>query len=226
MIRTHYLIEFRFFGNTKKQIKKLIREINNEFHIRSKYRPVPHITLVGPFTTRNQRRLVSDFKKICEKQDIMHFNVVGFNTFEDTRVVFIDIKPDKKMDEFRGELSETLQPYCCLRPWDLKRKFEYHTTLASNLNPEKFKKIKNYIKRKPKPNFNHVLMRVTLIKGQKILYEYDFLLRRLLNRREAKNRYVLSESFEKLQEYLGTEIKENDVEEGFFEKLSRIFRIF
>lgn len=215
MSRPHHLIEFRFFGNAKKEIKKLIREINKDCRIRSKYRPVPHITLVGPFTTKNQRKLVSDFKRVCEKQKIMHFNVVGFNTFEDNRVVFIDIKPDKDMGEFRWELSKTLQAYCRLRPWDLKRNFGYHATLASKLNPEKFKKVKNYIKRKPKPNFNHVLMRVTLIKGQKILYEYDFLLRRLLNRREAKSRKILNESFEKLKEYLGVETIETEEDEDW-----------
>lgn len=205
MRRPHYLIEIRFFGKAKKEIKDLIREINRECHIRSKYRPVPHITLAGPLTTNSQTRLVSDFKRICEKQKIMHFDVEGFNTFDDTRVVFIDINPDKELEEFRWELSKTLQSYCHLRPFDLKRKFEYHATLAFKLNPEKFKCVKNNIKRKPKPKYNHVLMRVTLIKGQKILYEYDFLLRRLLNRRRALSRKILSKSFEKLQDYLDAE---------------------
>lgn len=234
----HYLIEFRFFGTAKKEMKRLIYEIKNKFNIRTRHRAVPHISLAGPFMTRNQRKLVSDFKSLCDKQGIMHFNVVGYNTFEHSKVVFIDVKPDNNMDEFRWKLSKTLQPYCSLKPYDLERKFEYHSTLAMKLQPKKFKEIKKYIDSKPKPNFKHVLMRVTLIRNQKILYEYDFLLNKLLNRREAKSRNILSQSFDKLNEYLGnkiedtqvgtlTEIKEIDlenIEEGLLSKLISKFR--
>ncbi|MFH1827889.1 MAG: 2'-5' RNA ligase family protein, partial [Nanoarchaeota archaeon] len=99
-------------------MKQLIWEINRKFHLFPKYRPVPHVSLAGPFTTNDSRRLVSDFKSLCEKQDLMNFTVEGFGTFENNGVVFININPDKKLDEFRWELSKTLQPYCNLRQYD------------------------------------------------------------------------------------------------------------
>jgi len=208
---SRYLIEFRFFGRAKYDIKGLIREINKKFKIRNKRRPVPHITLVGPFTTKNEKRLVSDFKRLCDGQEIMDFSVVGFSTFEDTRVVYIDIEPAQGLDEFRWKLSKTLQQYCNLSPYDYNKKFEYHATLARNLNPIKFNKIKDYIKKKPKPRFKHVLMRVTLLRNSKILFEYDFLQRRLLNRKQALDQNILSISFEKLKDYLGIPIDEFDI---------------
>jgi len=198
----HYLIEFRFFGKAQADMKRLIWDVNKRFHIRPNFRPVPHISLVGPLSTRDERKLVDDFLNVCKKQDIMQFNVVGFNTFEENRVVFIDIKPDEKMEEFRKELSETLRPYCTLKPYDFQEKFNFHSTVAMNLNPKKFQQVKNYIGKKQEPSFKHVLVRVTIIKNQRILYEYDFMLRKMLNRQEAKSQVILSRTFSELKDYI------------------------
>ncbi|VUT27642.1 MAG: hypothetical protein SYNGOMJ08_00189 [Candidatus Syntrophoarchaeum sp. GoM_oil] len=54
----HYLIEFRFNGKAKSEIKKLVYEINREFGLRTK-RTIPHITLVGPFHTKDERNSAS-----------------------------------------------------------------------------------------------------------------------------------------------------------------------
>ena len=198
----HYLIEFRFLGKAQSDMKRLIYEVNNRFHIIPHFRPVPHISLVGPLSTNDEKRLVADFLNICKKQEIMEFNVVGFNTFEDNRVVFIDIQPDVKMEEFRRELSETLRPYCSLKQYDFQENFNFHATIAMDLNPKKFQQVKNYIDKKQEPSFKHILMRVTIIKNQRILYEYDFMLRKILNRKEAKSQAILSKTFSELKEYI------------------------
>ncbi len=197
---THYLIEFRFFGKAKYEMRQLITEVDQKFHLWKGHK-VPHISLVGPFETNDEKRLVSDFERLCLNQEIMYFEVDGFNTFENNGVVFINIAPDKNLDEFRWQLSKTLQPYCNLKFYDYEREFKYHATIAMKLNPNKFKAIKSYINSKPKPKFKHILIRVTLIKNSIILCEYDFLLKRLLNRAKAKSSIVLSETFNKLREY-------------------------
>jgi len=204
---THYLIEFRFFGKAKHEFKRLIWEIDRRFRLghARRHRPVPHITLVGPFYTRDEKRLISDFEELCAKQRIMTFKVKGFDKFDENRVVVYKIEPDKNLDEFRWELSKKLRNYCNLRPYDLERKFYFHSTIAMKLYPDKFEKIKDYISEKPEPEFTHCVVRVTLIKNSKILREYDFFLGKLLYRREAKSRAILSETWEKLEQY----IKEN-----------------
>ena len=206
-MRNHYLIEFRFFGKAKEEIKTLIWEVNKKFHIRPNLRPVPHISLVGPFFTKNEKRLVKTFKQVCSNQKIMEIHVIGFNTFEENRVVFIEIEADDRMDEFRWQLSKSLQSFCNLKSYDYKREFQYHSAIAIKLHPHKFLQVKNYIMNKPKPNYRNVLLRVTLIKNKRILYEYDFLLRKLLNRREAKSRKILSHTFNELIKYLETQTR-------------------
>lgn len=203
-----YLIEFRFFGSARGEIKHLIWEIDRKFHLCSTHRRrhVPHITLCGPLVTNNQGRLVSDFKETCESLELIQFIVNGFSSFEHSNVVYLDIKPSKEMDEFRWEFSKKIRKYSKLQSFDYNRKFYFHSTIAIKLSDGKFKAIKEYIKNKPKPNYKHTMMRATLLKytpmGTRILYEYDFVQRRLLNRFEAKNPHILTQSFHLLQNKL------------------------
>lgn len=199
---THYLIEFRFFGKEKLELKNLIREFRREFKLRrTRCRPIPHVTLVESFYTINERRLISDFEELCSKQPMMLFKTKGFGVFDGSRVVFIDIEPDETLDNFRWELSKKLRGYCKLSPRDLERKFSFHATIAMKLRWDKFNFIKSCIDGHSEPELTHCVMRVTLLKGQKILREYDFSLRGLLNRREAKSRPILSESYNRLPNY-------------------------
>jgi hypothetical protein len=138
----------------------------------------------------------------------MNYSVVGFDTFEDNRVVYIDIKPDDKLDEFRWDLSKTIRYYCTspyckdLGSFDLKRQFYFHATVAMNLTPDKFSCVKRYISNKAKPNYKLILLRATILKNSQILYEYDFMLNRLLNRGEANSWRVLTQTFRAVEKYL------------------------
>jgi calcineurin-like phosphoesterase family protein len=209
---THYLIEFRFFGESKHEIKRLIRELQSTFRLWRRHRAIPHITLVGPLSTRDEGRLISDFEELCTNQPIMNFKVKGYGTFDDSRVVFINIEPDEALDKFRWKLSKRLKDYCRLDSHDLNIDFKFHATLAMHLRQDKFDEVREHIQTRPKPEFPHCVMRVTLLRGQKILREYDFFLERLLSRREAKSRRLLSESFCRLEEYLRENKIDTDID--------------
>ena len=200
-----YLIEFRFQSvRIKKYLKSTIYEINRKFKV-GKIINVPHITLVGPIKTSNEKRLISDFARICSGTRLMKLKMLGFGTFDSNRVVYVNIGASDRFNEFRVNLAKTLKPYCTLQSHDKredKDRFSYHSTLAMNLSPEKFNAIKNYIDRKPKPDYNQIVMRVTLLKGGKILREYDFMQRRLFNRRQALNRHILRNSKELLRKFI------------------------
>ena len=196
-----YLIEFRFQGKAKYEIKRMIWSLNKKFHIRPNKRPVPHITLVGPLATNNEKRLIGDFNNICSSFPLMKFTVDGFDTFNHSNVVYININPDKKLDEFRWELSQRLKSYCKLRPFDYERNFSFHATLAMRLPYNKFKIVKSYVHRMKRPKYRYVLVRATLLKGGIILREYDFLLRRPLTRRLAKSREIYSKTMDLLNAF-------------------------
>jgi len=228
---TRYLIEFRFHGKANYEIKRLIYEINRKFRLKSK-QTIPHITLAGPFHTNNEKRLISDFNRVCNKNPLMSFEIDGFSTFENTKVVFLNIRPSKELEEFRWNLSQTLKPYCRLKSFDYEKKFAFHATVAMKLPDEKFSKIKDYIKRKSKLNFKHVMVRTTLLKGSIILREYDFLLRRPLVRKLAKDKKVYTKTLNLLKAYFENKYNPNDFvgnsirvkKKNFIEKLKDVFR--
>ncbi len=227
----HYLIEFRFHGKAKYEIKKLVYEINRKFKLRTK-RAIPHITLTGPFYTIDEKRLIDDFNKLCAKNPLMNFEINGFNAFDTSKVIFLDVKPSKELEKFRWNLSKTLKPYCQLKPFDYEKEFAFHTTIAMKLPDDKFSKIRDYIKKKPKLNFKHIMVRATLLKGGLILREYDFLLRIPLVRRLAKDKKIYSQTLNLLKGHFENKFNPNEfIEEriqiqnkSFIEKLKDIFR--
>jgi len=222
----HYLIEFRFQGKAKSEIKRLIWEVDSKCHLghANRKRPVPHITLVAPFQTRNERKLIRDFYDVCSKSPLMKFYVKGFNTFENNRVMYIDIDPNEYLDNFRWELSKKLTPYCKLKPIDYERKYYFHSTVAMKLTPQKFNEVKSYIQRKERPNFKHIVVRATLLKGGKILREYDFMQRRMFNRRLAKSKRVYTTTMNLLKKYFDGQYNPDDKRKvSFWSRIKSFF---
>lgn len=196
----NYLVEFRFSGYAKKYLKQTIFEVAKKFRVRgaSEKHVVPHITLFGPFNTSDERKVVSAFHKICKKHGLIYFKLKGFGRF-DKRVIFVDIIPSEGLKVFRKELANELTK---LRNFfifktvrtkgvtDNKEEHFFHATIAFKDIQDKFDKIFSYLNRKHNPHLNQRLIRATLIKNGKILYEYDFLQRRLLNRQQALNKQI------------------------------------
>jgi hypothetical protein len=79
-----------------------------------------------------------------------------------------------------------------------------------NLKDSDFSHIKRYIDSKPEPQFKQVLIRVTILKNSKILCEYDFLQRRLLNRNEALSKRELTRTFTLLDKYFKGDYNPNE----------------
>lgn len=179
----NYFIEYRFNGKSKFMVRELIKNVNSEFGIQ-KGKSFPHITLVRSFTTTNERRLIADFNRTCSEFPLMFFEIDGFDTFKDTKVVFIDIIPDSNLRKFRWVLANKLKDYCQLSKYDYEYDFKFHSTVAMKLNDEQVKRIKRYVD-KYDYDCEYGMVRVTLLKNGKILREYDYLLRRPLTRVQA-----------------------------------------
>jgi len=197
-MKIHYYIEIRYFGKAKSNFKRLVNEVDNRFHLKKGHK-VPHITVVQPFTTNNQKKLVVTFKRICSKyRKLMKFTVDGIGVFP-FFVLFAKVQPSSQLLKFRKDLMYILKRFCDIS--DFNRPYKPHTTIALRMGLIKFFRIWAYLKRKPRIVFTNHIMRVTLLKGKKILCEYDFTKRRLLNRNQALNRKRLSKTFEGLKKH-------------------------
>ncbi len=184
-----YLVQFRFHGYARKYLKRSIFDVARRFRVKgvTRKRPVPHIILVGPFETREIKRVIADVKNVAKKYNLVNFKVIGFGYFNNPggKVVYADIEPSKELVELRWELAKELMQYVRLKDGDRKERFSFHATIAFKDIDRKFSEIWSYLKHKENPNINQYLLRITIIKGGRIVYEYDLMLRRLLNRRDA-----------------------------------------
>ena len=131
----------------------------------------------------------------------MGFKIDGVSAFDDTKVVYFNVNPSREMDEFRWSLAQKLKSYCQLNRFDYEIKYKFHATIAMKLPDDKFLEIKKYTKRKDILRLEHKIVRATLIKNELILQEYDFLLRRPLDRKLAKDRDVYIHTLDLLNAY-------------------------
>ena len=190
---TRFLIDVRLMGSVKHQIHNLSNHLQEKFNLGDK-RVIPHITLAGPFSTHNERKLVADFTRICTNQkEIPKYEVGSYGFFDDSKVIFVTITPDKNLKQFRYQLSQALSPYCSLRKYDLDSadKFRFHSTLAMKLDWLTFQRIKWYFRGQESVIYRHHPIRATLLRNSKILCEYDFIQDRMLSRAQALSKATM-----------------------------------
>ncbi len=201
----NYLFEFRFTGFAKRYLKDLIYDVSKKFNVKqaTKNRVVPHITLFGGFTTKDEKKVVETFTKICKKHELITFKLHGFSHIEN-RVIQVDVLPSKELIEFRKELAKELLKHKTFlffrtiktKDYDHKEEFIFHATIAFRDIRSKFSKIWFYLIKQRQPRIEQMLLRATLMKNRKILYEYDFIQKKLLTRNEALNLRIWKKTIE------------------------------
>lgn len=193
-----YLIEFRFSGYAKNSIRELKNSISKTFHVTYK-KIIPHITLVGPLYTNDEKRLIAEVKNICKKYELIKFNLDGFGHFEN-RVIYVKIKPSDELKQLRTELVETLGTFCRLSEFDDETHFAFHSTLVMNDIQRKFDRIWEYLQSWEIPKMEQYAIRITVLtERRKILAEYDLLQRKVLNRHDALDRKKFHKTIDKLE---------------------------
>ena len=199
----HYLIDILLMGSIKHQIRTLSNHLAEKFNLGDKL-VIPHITLVGPFSTQDEKKLVDDFTRICTNQkEIPKYEVGTYGFFDETKVVYVTITPDKNLKQFRYQLSQALSPYCSLRNYDLDSadEFKFHATLAMKLDGLTFQRIKWYFRGQKNVIYRHHPIRVTLLRNSKILCEYDFIQSRMLSRAQALSKATMMRDFDILKSW-------------------------
>jgi len=198
---TRYLIDIRLMGSVKQQIRTLSSRLSEKFNLGNKL-VAPHITLAGPFSTRNEKKLIEDFTRVCTNQTkIPKYEVGGYGFFDDSGVVYVTITPDETLQQFRYQLARAISPYCSLRDYDLDPvdTFRFHATLAMKLDWLTFRRIKWFFRDQESVIFRHHPIRATLLRNSKILCEYDFIQERMLTRAQSLSRATMNRDFKILK---------------------------
>ena len=205
---TDFFIEFRFHGYPKQYLRRLIRDVSRKFRVKGaiKYRPVPHMTLYGPSKTTNMPRVFAAIKNVCNGYTDVPFKIEGFGWFDckKGKVIHAGINASPELKKLRRELAEELSKISTPQPWDALPDYRFHTTIAFKDIDHNFHQIWHYLNKKEQPYINQHLLRVSILdKDSKILREYDLILRRWLNRRQALSGYWYWRTVTRLRELLG-----------------------
>jgi 2'-5' RNA ligase len=187
---SRYLIDIRLMGSVKQQIRHLSNQLEEKFSLGNKL-VIPHITLAGPFSTRDEKNIIEDFTRVCtDQKEIPKYSVGNYGFFDNTRVVFVTISPDKSLQQFRYRIARALSPYCTLRDYDLDsaEEFQFHATLAMKLDWLTFQRIKWHFRKQEPVLYRPQPIRVTLLRNSQIMCEYDFSQNRMLSRAQARSK--------------------------------------
>jgi 2'-5' RNA ligase len=180
-------------GSVRNQIETLSNRLQEKFHPGNKP-AVPHITLAGPFSTSDGKRLVDDFTRVCTAQEtVPKYTVGGYGFFDDTRVVCVMVTPDENLKQFRYDLAKALLPYCTMREYDRTSvdDFLFHATLAMKLDWLTYRRIRWQFRNQEKVVHRPHPIRATLLQNSKILCEYDFTRKRMLTPAQARSRATM-----------------------------------
>ena len=101
-------------------------------------------------------------------------------------MIFLNITPTEELKKFRYELAKKLLKITGMstKPHDSKKEFSFHATLAMKDINQKFDDIWEYLQDYDIKS-RGISYRITLLKNQKIMYEYELPTKRLLNRNQA-----------------------------------------
>jgi len=203
----NFLIEFRLHGYAKEYAKDTVYSVAKKFRVRgiTRKKVVPHISLYGPGRTDDIRKVISAVEKVGRRYSLVPFKVKGFGYFDKTpKVIYFDISPSKELEDLRRELSQELRKVSTGQSWDSGRNHSFHATIAFHDIDTKFNQIWYYLKSKEQPNIKQHLLRITVIgKGRRIVCEYDLVLKRLLNRRQALSKFWWRRTMNRIRELQG-----------------------
>ncbi|MEW6034592.1 MAG: 2'-5' RNA ligase family protein [Chloroflexota bacterium] len=194
-------------GYAKEYAKKVVYSVSKKFGVRgvTRKRVVPHISLYGPSRTEDIRKVISAVEKVGQRYCLVSFKIKGFGFFDKSpKVLYFDITPSQELEDLRWQLSQELRKISTYQPWDSRRGHSFHATIAFRDIDTKFSQIWSYLKSKEEPNINQHLLRITVLgAGGRIVCEYDLVLKRLLNRREALSKSWWRRTINRLRELQG-----------------------
>ena len=194
-------------GYAKEYAKDVAHSVAKKFRVRgiTKKRVVPHISLYGPGKTNDIRKIILAVEEVGRKYTLVPFKIKGFGYFNKTpKVVYFDINPSQELENLRWALSQELRKVSSGQSGDNRRNHSFHATIAFRDIDPKFNRIWSYLKSREEPNINQHLLRITVLgPAGRIAYEYDLVLKRLLNRREALSKYWWRRTINRLRELQG-----------------------
>lgn len=191
-----YHIGIRFRGFAKGFFKDQKLEIHNDD---LKY--VPHATLLRPFYTTNENKLIEEFNNTLSKiKAPIKYTISEFEHFNNNKkIIFGKIEKNIEIERIIYSLEDNLKDctkFIYTRMGD--GKINLHTAISEEENISSMNKLEHSVL-----PIDQYLLRIYLLKNKLILREYDFYLNQSLIRKEAKSKRIFQKTIYKFKKQTG-----------------------
>ena len=218
----------------KRMLKRKIRVLRRRLRL-GKTHKVPHVTLIYNFTPRiSTFDLAKILRETALRYPNMGFEYSGWEIEEgESGYVFgFKIRPNQQLKSFRYVLYNNLKRHIQDNS-DFNRlsqeDYWFHSAISFKMDERTADRVRNFIENKQSKSIlsqlfpfifankqmnginpiflkSHVA-RIPIIQSGRITYEYDILLDKILNRREALSKYYTKLTFHKYREMNNLELK-------------------
>jgi len=169
---SRYLNEIRL-GAEKETFREIINDVRQTYNIRSSKRPVPHITLFGPYNTDQGQKAKRRKQRVLREYAVVPFRVRDFDSFSENGVVYATVEPSKTLRELRRDLVDALLPVTYnQRPWDTDDVYDFHITIETNLGA-RTSDVLNYVRRSYNIDMTLYATRITALDKRRMMWEWD-----------------------------------------------------
>jgi calcineurin-like phosphoesterase family protein/2'-5' RNA ligase len=204
------LIEVRIGPGKRKLTESILRVNRLSGTTADKIHRVPHISLYGSFSADSKQveRVKDILTTVGKRYSFLPYLIDGFHwiTGKHGKVIYFNIVASPEFKRFRQELAQRLLGIAPrTQSFDHNEDFLFHATLAYKLDSREFEQIwsqvcsdsslaRKFVAHSGESEHHHMnyfylplnALRATFLNDQsKLLCEYDFLQKRLLNRGEA-----------------------------------------
>ena len=198
-------IECRFWGWTRDYFKELNKKL---VHRGSEIIKVPHMALYGGTQTSSLKHVLSIIESVAGQYELVPFSTGDFSYFDnpDKKWNIIRINPSPELEAFRLQMAESLIRSQIAPPqsYDLDKNYYFHISIGKTEYIKTFNNLRTIIRTWEPPDMNLHLLRISIIgKDQKIRFEYDLILKRWLNRKQALSAYWRRKTIDELRRKLG-----------------------
>jgi 2'-5' RNA ligase len=203
-----YHVGIRLHGYAKDFIKALTCEISKNFNLGNlEKRIVPHMTLIRPFTTENEIELVDSFEEtLSAYKNPLFYTLKGFDVFENNeKVIYSRVEKNPEIEKIISGLEKSFGNnihYANEKinlPSD-ENEINLHCSIIDKNANAYLDYIKNFVSQQKFPEQVQPVFRIYLLKNNFILREYDFYLKKSLERFDAINPFVFKETLSKFRE--------------------------
>ncbi len=188
-----YFIEYRLCGKLRLELISIQNELERKFPDFNQFdKQILHITLVPPIKQSIAKEFILEsIREELKSIRVVEFKVKNYDFFDndDVKPIFMKVGFDKNFNTVRERLVARLRKKVEIVDRFENEGFNPHISLGFTEHKKDAKEIVDLLNNKYYVKMRQVFDRISILNGNRILWEYDIFNKKTLSRTEAlKNR--------------------------------------